>query len=121
MNNMNLRYFLVFLFILMTSCSGNPQKPDNLIEEEKYTDLLVELQLIRSYSENAATDSTTIDSLTSLVFQKYEVTNESFRESHRYYQQFPEEQKIRTDKAIERLKMDNVEEDSVARDTLPAN
>lgn len=118
---MNLRYFLVFLFISLTACSGDSQKPANLIDEEKYTDLLVELQLIRSYSENADTDSTTIDSLTSLVFRKYEVTSESFRESHQYYQQFPEEQKIRTDKAIERLKMDNVEEDSVPRDTLPEN
>lgn len=118
---MDLRFFIIFLLLFsLAGCSGDPQKPNNLIDEETYTDLLVELQLIRSYGENADTDSTTIDSLTTEVFQKHEVTRESFRESHQYYQQFPQEQKIRTENAIERLKMDNVEENP-PRDTLPKN
>lgn len=112
---------VVLLLVSLANCSDNPQKPDNLIDEEKYTDLLIELQLIRSYGENAKTDSTTIDSLTKEVFNKYEVTRESFKVSHQYYQQFPQEQKNRAEKAIERLKMDNVVESDMPRDTLPQN
>lgn len=111
----------VLLVFFLAGCSDVPQKPNNLIDEDTYTDLLIELQLIRSYGEHADTDSTTIDSLTTEVFQKYEVTRELFRESHQYYQQFPAEQKMRTEKAIEQLKMDNVEEDDIPRDTLSKN
>lgn len=116
---MNLRFFISIMLVLLTaSCSENPQKPDNLIDEDTYTDLLIELQLIRSYGENAETDSTTIDSLTTDVFQKYDVSAETFMESHRYYEQFPQEQKERTEEAIERLKMDKVENFEDPRDTV---
>lgn len=114
----------VFLLALFASCSKEPQKPENLIDEEKYTDLLVELQLIRSYGNNADTDSTTIDSLKTKVFQKYGVSSEAFIKSHRYYEQFPQEQTQRAEDAIEQLKMDKVADSTkskTARDTLPIN
>lgn len=114
---MNLRLFLLsVLFVsILASCSDDPQKPDNLVDEDTYTDLMVELQLIRSYGENAETDSTTIDSLTTEVFQKYDVSADVFMKSHEYYEQFPEQQKARAEEAIERLKMDQVGD--TARDT----
>lgn len=115
---MTLRFFLVFLLLFsLAGCSNEPQKPDNLINEDKYTDLLVELQLIRSYGENTETDSTALDSLTSVVLEKYEVSSEAFRNTHQYYQQFPQQQKIRVENAIERLKMDKVEDSDTTSDT----
>lgn len=119
---MNLRLILSILLIsIFLSCSDDPQKPDNLIDEDTYTDLMVELQLIRAYGENAETDSTTIDSLTTEVFQKYDVTAESFMESHKYYEHFPEQQKARTEEAIERLKMDKVGNFDDPRDSTVIN
>lgn len=119
---MILRIFLYTLSIfILASCSDDHQKPDNLIDEDTYTDLMIELQLIRSYGENAETDSTTIDSLTSGVFQKYDVSAEAFLESHEYYEHFPEQQKARTEEAIERLKMDQVENTDIPADTLSVN
>lgn len=118
---MNQRLFLlsILLVFILANCTENPQKPDNLIDEDTYTNLMIELQLVRSYGENAETDSAAIDSLTTEVFQKYEVSAESFMETHQYYEHFPKQQKARTEEAIERLKMDQVKNSDTARDTIP--
>ncbi len=70
--------------------------------------MLVELQLVRSYGENTQVDTTIIDSLTTEVYNKYDVSAQQFQQSHTYYQHFPKEQKARVEKAIEQLKMELV-------------
>ncbi|HKK44058.1 MAG TPA: DUF4296 domain-containing protein [Balneolaceae bacterium] len=100
------------LLLLLAGCSESPEKPDNLIPQKKYVDLMVELQLVRSYADNTQTDSTTIDSLTQVIFKKYKVSAQQFRTSHDYYQHFPKKQKERVEQAIEELKMDQVSVDS---------
>lgn len=104
------------MLLSVSGCSDRPPKPDWLINEDTYIDLMVELQLIRSYGETSSLDSLTVDSLTDEVFQKYETTDSIFVQSHNYYQQFPKKQKIRIEKAIERLKMDQVS-DTTDQDT----
>lgn len=99
---------LLLLLLIMVGCEDTPQKPTQLIAEDKYVNLMVELQLVRSYGDNADIDSLTVDSLKQAVLQKYEVKLSDFYDSHRYYQKFPRDQKKRVDKAIERLKMDQV-------------
>lgn len=101
---------LLLLFITFIGCSENPERPPQLIPEDEYIDLLVELQLVRSYTTEMRSDSATVDSLTQAVFRKYDVSGEVFSQSHTYYQKFPKEQQERIDKAIERLKMDRVED-----------
>jgi len=101
---------IALLLIILGGCSDNPEKPANLIPENKYIDLLVELQLVRSFADNAQTDSVTVDSLTQAVYKRYNVTAQQFQKSHNYYQQFPKKQKQRVEKAIEELKMDQVED-----------
>ena len=119
---MNVRYFLIGLSLLiLMGCEQDSRKPKDVIAENTYVDLLVELQLVRSYAQNAQTDSLLIDSLTKSVFEKYEITGQTFWESHNYYQQFPEKQKTRIDKAIERLKMDQVRATSDTTDSTSAN
>lgn len=106
---MKRRLFLFFIVLVsVNGCSGDSQKPKDIIAENEYIDLLVELQLVRSYGESMEADSLTVDSLTSEVFKRYGVSAEIFQSSHNYYQQFPQEQKIRIEKAIEQLKMDQV-------------
>jgi hypothetical protein len=106
----------ILLLFSFFSCSNDPTKPSQLIEEEKYIDLMVELQLVRSYGETNSLDSLTVDSLTDEVFQKYETDDSVFVQSHNYYQRFPKKQEKRIEKAIERLKMDQVS-DSTNKDT----
>jgi hypothetical protein len=96
------------------------EEPDNLIPEDQYISLLVELQLVRTYEETGKIDSLATDSLRNQIFQKYDVTSSAFQSSHGYYQQFPKKQKQRIDKAIEELRMDRVQDSSRSRqDTAP--
>ncbi|WP_440999122.1 DUF4296 domain-containing protein [Fodinibius sp. SL11] len=109
---------LVFLLLSVGfACSDNPPKPDQLIKEDKYIDVMVELQLVRSHGEINSLDTLTVDSLTNEVFQKYEITDSIFVQSHSYYQRFPQKQQMRIEKAIERLKMDQVS-DTTKKDSL---
>jgi hypothetical protein len=107
---------IFFLLFSVFGCSDHNSKPDQLLKEDKYIDLMVELQLVRSYGETESLDSLTVDSLTDEVFQKYETTDSVFVQSHNYYQRFPKKQKTRIEKAIERLKMDQVS-DTTNQDT----
>lgn len=110
---------VILLMSILVGCSENPEKPDHLIPQKKYVDMLVELQLVRSYADNAETDSATVDSLTQEVYKRYNVTAQQFKETHQYYQQFPQEQKERVEKAIEELKMDQVEDTSEVDRKVP--
>lgn len=115
----NLIYRLVILFLGLTvvaSCSEDSEKPENLIPEDDYIDLIIELQLVNTFSQSAAADSISVDSLVHVVFERYGVNREQFVATHNYYQEFPEEQKKRIDSAIERLRMDEVQDN--VRDTL---
>lgn len=86
--------------------------PPGTIDEDTYINLLVELQLFRAYLESTPVDSTKLDSLRGEIFAKYNVSPEVFRESHEYYQDQYIEQKERINKAMERLRMDQVRSDS---------
>lgn len=92
-------------------CDQN-EPPPNVIEGETYIDMMVELQLLRSYIEMVPSDSTTIDSLQKEIYSKYNISNKQFKRSHEYYQDHHINQKERIDKAIERLRMDQVESDT---------
>ncbi|NGP77078.1 DUF4296 domain-containing protein [Balneolaceae bacterium YR4-1] len=106
-----LSVIFVFVVFWFAGCNQN-SSPSAVIGEEKYIDLMVELQLFRSYIRTVPSDSATIDSLQTEIFNKYNVTREEFRKSHQYYQQQYVQQKERIDRAIEQLRMDQVQSDS---------
>lgn len=98
-----------FLFsaIILSGCVGNEEipVPDDLIAEQNYVDLLVEMQHIVTY-RNSEPDSVNADSLKTLVFNRYKVTEEQFMASHTYYQSQVSDQLIRVDEAIRQLDME---------------
>jgi hypothetical protein len=102
----------LLLTVIYAAGCNQDSSPSAVIGEEKYIDLMVELQLFRSYIRTVPADSSTIDSLQTEIYKKYNVTQEEFRKSHEYYQQQYVEQKERIDKAIEQLRMDQVKSDS---------
>lgn len=104
------RFGLVIILCIAVGCSESPEKPETLVDEETYISLLVELQLVRSYSETDQMDEAGADSLRNQIFEDYEVSDTAFWESHTYYQQFPKEQKKRIDEAIEQLRIDRTGE-----------
>lgn len=111
--------FIFFGISIFAGCTDDsPEKPKLLLAEDTYIDLMIELQLVRSYGESNSLDSLIVDSLTQEVFQKYQVSDSVFVQNHNYYQQFPSEQQQRIERAIEQLKMDQVA-DTTDQDTIP--
>lgn len=103
------KYFL-FLSLLTISLSGclKPEKaprPKNLISEQNYIDLLVEMQHINTY-KNVQPDSISADSLKDLVYQKFDITEQQYLDSHTYYQQNTKRQLERIDEAIRQLEQE---------------
>lgn len=103
---MRLLYAIVIAGFLLGGCSDDPGRPADLLPEDTYIDLMVEMKLLQNYQKELQADSTTIDSLQRLVFEAYEVPETQFRASHRYYQQDAEQQRERISTAIERMRKD---------------
>lgn len=99
---------LLSLFLLL-SCGESEPTPEQLIPEDTYVDLLVELQLLNTY-RGSLPDSLRTDTLRPAIFERYGVSAETFERSHRYYRQQLDAQKRRIDEAIERLRRDQVRE-----------
>lgn len=115
-----------FISLFTLAGCGKSEKPENLIEEDTYIDILVELQLTRTH-HNALPDSVNADSLIQLIYEKYDVDENQFVNSHTYYQTQVRSQLGRTDNAIERLqeeqqriedRMDSLRADTTQKDTV---
>jgi hypothetical protein len=77
-------------------------KPEPLLDEEVYLQLMVELKLVNAIVQT--TDSTvSANVLKDRLFEYYNIEEQIFLDNHTYYQSFPEQQKIRLDSASARL------------------
>ncbi len=94
------RFFVISMCLLLVAC-GAEEKPQDLIEEEVYINLLVELQIIKSQSYIEPGLET--DSLRLEVLNYYGISKEVFLRSHEYYQTEGRAQVQRIEKAIERV------------------
>ena len=77
-------------------------KPENLIAEETYINLLVEFQILQIY-EQQNPDTFNREAADKAVLAEYEVSAEQFRKSHDYYEQDLEAQIKRVEVAIDRI------------------
>ena len=106
-------FVTVFCCLLLMGCLGN-DRPDKILAEEQYINLIIELQLLRSHQKQLP-EETNIDSMKAAIFNKYETTEAIFQESHSYYQQNVDQQSDRIKEAIDRLRQDRVKpQDSTA-------
>jgi hypothetical protein len=102
---------------LLAGCHKYNKRPKHLIPDSTYINLLIELQLLKSYQQEQQPDSVTIDSLRKAIFKKYGTNKNQFRKSHTYYRRNVKQQNKRIKKAIKRLQQDRViEKDSVAKE-----
>ena len=97
-------FMLILIVMVLTGCSGQhkPEKPKDLIPEDTYIDLLVEMQNIESY-RNAEPDSVNADSLKTAVLNRYSVSDSQFLATHKYYQMQPDRHLVQIDSVISRL------------------
>ncbi len=97
-------YFIILLFLGL-GCGNQEQipRPDDLIEEGIYIQLLVELQLLDAIAFTSS-DSLNLDSLMNEVYIHYDIEEDRFLSSHKYYQSKPDEHAARLDSALNILK-----------------
>lgn len=111
MNKAGFRSLMIigFLWISASGCVGSEEipEPENLIPEDQYIDLMVEMQHIITYRD-ARPDSVSADSLKTILYDRYKVTEEQFLESHSYYQMHVDDQLQRVDKALKRLEREKL-------------
>ena len=93
-------FLLILIAFLFTSC-GDPTAPENLLEEERYIAVFTELVILNQIGEENL-NGVSREYLNKQIFEKYGVTKEQFEQTHRYYQQKPEQHLQRLDK-IENL------------------
>jgi hypothetical protein len=104
-SNRSVLFFVIIFFGgIIASCIGveEPEKPENLISEDIYIDLLIEFQHVKTW-RNSQPDSVDADSLTQLIYNRYGIDEELFQQTHRYYQQQVSEQVERIEKAIKKM------------------
>lgn len=74
---------------LLFSCSNDNRKPDNLIDEQKMSEMLVRIHLAESKSSNSMLPSDSAifyyKTLEDSIFTKYGVSKEQYIESYMYY------------------------------------
>ncbi|MCA1802970.1 MAG: DUF4296 domain-containing protein [Rhodothermaceae bacterium] len=94
---------LILTALLMISCSD--QKPDDLIGEEDFINLLVEFELLRTLQRTEA-DSLRTAEITRAVLDRYGITFEQFERSNEYYLSDTEVYRNLYREAIEQLNME---------------
>jgi hypothetical protein len=94
---------LILLIPLLSACQDDPDKPEDLIRESDYIDLLTEVFLVQSIAELRGIEEKK-DSLYTIVFDHYQVTRDQFDRSHTFYQRQGEPQVVRTDSVREILR-----------------
>lgn len=96
----------LFLLILIQGCAPNTEnpvaKPDDLIPESEYIDLLIEMQLAKIVF-NTEDEFANADSLIEAIYNKYGISEEQYQTSHAWYQSDYTEQQERIEIAKDRL------------------
>jgi len=78
--------FLFSFFTLLALYGCEENEPDYLIEEDTYILMFAELAIIDQYDPNLLRNRTK-EEIRDIVYQKYNVSKEDFRRSHKYYEE----------------------------------
>lgn len=101
---MLIRSIPIVLLLLFAGCAEKrQQKPYDILREDTYLNLMIELQMLDAL---VFTSDTTIaaDSLKRELFSKYEVDQAMYDHSDAYYRKDIEQHRVRLDSALRMLK-----------------
>jgi hypothetical protein len=76
--------FSLLIFFSLIGCEKS--EPEYLIEEDTYILMFAELAIIDQYDPNLLKNRTK-EEVREMVYQKYNVSKEDFRRSHKYYEE----------------------------------
>lgn len=88
-------FFLMLILISFCSCTSNVEKPENLLDEEKMTVILVDLYLHQQSSYlteiNSKKDQNfNFSQIDAQILHNHQTTADEFKESYKYYYLHPE-------------------------------
>lgn len=95
-------FTLFFLALTVFTACEEEQKPENLLPERVFINLIAEVEVLETY-RNQAEDTVSVAILRDSVFTHYDATEQQFYRTEAYYQQRPEKYKALLDSALERL------------------
>ena len=107
MNKVVISLFVVLILLLGCKNEEVVPKPGNLLSEETYINLLIELQLLDALIYTSE-DELNSDSLITEVYDLYNTNQEIFSTSHLYYQSKPDEQAVRIDSALKIIEREQI-------------
>ena len=111
-NRIQISFFLtISLFIFISACEKNPQIP-----EDKFIKVYVDLLILQ---DTTSTNNASLDSLKSLVFQKYKISADQYDATIQYYNEEPKRWEGFFDKAIayaEKLKKETEKQHGTLRE-----
>ncbi|MEX0779484.1 MAG: DUF4296 domain-containing protein [Balneolales bacterium] len=100
---MRIKFLLIIpAFLLLFVACADQNKPKDLIQEDAYINLLAELHILNAI-EQTYPDSTLRDESLERVLQKYNLSIETFEQSHEYYLQDLDAQYQRLQTANDRM------------------
>lgn len=106
------RFFILLaafflMSFLVSGCDGN--RPDDLIEEEVYLDILLEMHLLAAIREKDGGDEKRYRAGQQAVLKHYGITRDQFQRSHAWYHRDMYEQQGRY--SIVRMRLDELGSD----------
>lgn len=114
-----MRYWPIFIALILASCGSEEKKearPDGIIDGEKMTALMVDLQQIEGANNlkyfQGDTGQTNYGLLYETMFEKHGTTKAVFDSSMAWYAIHPEEMEVIYDQVIEELMKIEAEETS---------
>tara|TARA_B100001741_G_scaffold308387_1_gene304528 strand:+ start:840 stop:1214 length:375 start_codon:yes stop_codon:yes gene_type:complete len=90
--NLNLKLIFCCIVFILFGCDNynNESVPDNLIEPKKMTNILVDMELLRSIKSTNASDDYKEKALGDLyLYKKYNIDSLQLVESKKYYSKYP--------------------------------
>lgn len=89
---------LISIILGGISCIPSEPVPENLLPEDTYVKLLVEMQLVESYLKTRP--KADADSLREIIFKEYGIAKTLFEQSNEYYTLQPQAQMKRLSSAL---------------------
>lgn len=91
------------LISLFFSCNNSVEKPKNLIDKDKMTDILYDISLLEAIKTQNINGGLTVKTANEYIYKKYNIDSIQFVKSNKYYASDLEEYKKMFEKIKERL------------------
>lgn len=109
---------IVCLIFLVMSCNSNSvEKPDNLIDKDKMTDILYDMSLLEAIKTQNINGGITPKTANKYIYKKYKIDSIQFAKSNKYYASDIEEYKKMFEKIKDRLNAEIEKNDAEMKKT----